>query len=179
MWELAVCNGRRVIKILQLLLLHRVNFCSQPDNTSLHKLEQVKWLGPDNLRALTIQPSHKTKALNVLLIAPQGDKRPERGIVSVRARADGQMTPFYHLMSQPPLSSPDQSFKSVKVSKFNARLAYMWLTCAQGEHLHVLELQRGVGWVQSLAVVCHVHVYQWFEQTNSTWQQDRKTCPRN
>lgn len=34
----------------------------------------------------------------------------------------------------------------------------MGLTCSQREHLHVLELQRGVGRVQSLAVVCHVHV---------------------
>lgn len=35
----------------------------------------------------------------------------------------------------------------------------MRLTCTQGEHLHVFELQCGVGWVKSLAVVCHVHVY--------------------
>lgn len=78
--------------------------------------------------------------------------------------ADSLVTPppllFIHYMPGLPLSSPDQSFKSVKVSKFNTRVASVWLTCAQGEHLHVLELQRGVGWVQSLTVVCHVHVCQ-------------------
>lgn len=53
----------------------------------------------------------------------------------------------------------------LKVSKFIPTDAYMWLTCAQREHLHVFELQRGVGWVQGLAVVCHVHVCQHLGQT--------------
>lgn len=43
----------------------------------------------------------------------------------------------------------------------------MGLTCTQREHLHVFELQCGVGWVQSLAVVCHVHVCYFFGQTKS------------
>ena len=43
----------------------------------------------------------------------------------------------------------------------------MRLTCAQREHLHVFELQCCIGWVQSLAVVCHVHVCRRFGLTNS------------
>lgn len=115
--------------------------------------------------------SHKSKPLNVLPPrACRADKRrPLYRIIPLWAAADGQMAPFYHFTPEPSsvLSTPDQSFKSVKVSKFIARGAYMWLTCTQGEHLHVFELQRGVGWVQSLAVVCHVHVCQCFGQTKS------------
>lgn len=69
----------------------------------------------------------------------QGDKRrPLNRIISLRAGADGQMTPF--ITPELTLSSPDQSFKSVKVSKFKGSAAYMTLTCTQGEHLHVFEL---------------------------------------
>lgn len=95
----------------------------------------------------------------------RGDKRrPLSRIISLWA--DGQMTPFYRLVAEPALSSPAQSFKSVKVSKFKVGAAYMRLTCTQGEHLHVLKLQRGVGWVQGFAVVCHVHVCYLFRLTN-------------
>lgn len=124
---------------------------------------RLKMHGLNDLSALRIQQSHKTKSRavsNVLLSHSKVIKEDLCRGSALRAGADGQMTPFYHFMSELPLSSPDQSFKSVNVSKFKARAAYMWLTCAQGEHLHVFELQRGVGWVQSLAVVCHVHVYR-------------------
>lgn len=123
---------------------------------------------PPNAPSASRTESRKSKSLNVLLSRPEVIKEDHRAGSSLcGAGADGQMTPFYHFMPELPLSSPDQSFKSVKVSKFNTRAAYMWLTCAQGEHLHVFELQRGVGWVQSLAVVCHVHVCRRFGQTNS------------
>lgn len=78
------------------------------------------------------------------------------------------MTPFYHLTPKHPLSSSDQSFKiPISFKVHSARAGYNALTCAHSEHLHVFELQRSVGWVQSLAVVCHVHVCQCFGQTNS------------
>lgn len=75
---------------------------------------------------------------------------------------------FYHLTPERALSSPlGQSFKSGKSLKVHpSRTQYMWLTCAQGENLHVFKLQRGVGWVQGLAVVCHVHVCQHSGQTH-------------
>lgn len=105
--------------------------------------------------------SRKSKSLNVL--RPEVIKEDHCTGSSLWWTND----PFLSLPCQNSVLSPDQSFKSVKVSKFNTRAAYMRLTCTQGEHLHVFELQRGIGWVQSLAVVCHVHVCQCFGQTNS------------